>query len=200
VVDHVSDLKLQYLVELSKLGDRCAPLESELERWLGDHGFLYGERTIPFVIMPHFISPGQLRRLSRAVASISPVLDRFCDAYCEDPRLREALRLAPQEDALVRIDPGFPNPIRVSRLDAFSTTTTSSSWSSTPTLRPEWRGRTCFTRRFARESTWPGSGRCSTRPTRRSCRSWSTRCSTPTAPAAEGGRIWPRGRGLRWWT
>ena len=70
--DHVSDLKLQYLVELSKLGDHCAPLESEVERWLADHGFLYGERTIPFVIMPHFISPGQLRRLRHAVASISP--------------------------------------------------------------------------------------------------------------------------------
>ena len=119
MIDHVSDLKLQYLVELSKLGDRCAPLEWEVERWLGDHGFVYGERTIPFVIMPHFISPGQLRRLRRAVASISPLLDRFCDAYCEDPHLREALQLSPQEDALVRIDPGFPNPIRVSRLDAF---------------------------------------------------------------------------------
>ena len=71
-------------------------------------GFVYGERTIPFVIMPHFISPGQLRRLTRAVASISPALDRFCDAYPRDPQLREELQLSPQEDALMRIDPGFP--------------------------------------------------------------------------------------------
>ena len=119
MIDHVSDLKLQYLVELSKLGDRCALMESEVERWLVDHGFVYGERTIPFVIMPHFISPGQLRRLSRAVATISPVLDRFCDAYCEDPQLREELELPSHVDALVRIDPGFPQPIRISRLDAF---------------------------------------------------------------------------------
>jgi Glutathionylspermidine synthase preATP-grasp len=119
VIDHVSDLKLQYLVELSKLGDHCARMESEVEQWLVDHGFVYGERTIPFVIMPHFISPGQLRLLSRAVASISPVLDRFCDAYPHDPRLREELQLPPHEDALMRIDPGFPQPIRVSRLDAF---------------------------------------------------------------------------------
>jgi glutathionylspermidine synthase len=119
VIDHISDLKLQYLVELSKLGDRCALLESEVEQWLVDQGFVYGERTIPFVIMPHFISPGQLRRLTRAVASISPVLDRFCDAYPRDPQLREELGLSRHEDALMRIDPGFPQPIRVSRLDAF---------------------------------------------------------------------------------
>jgi glutathionylspermidine synthase len=119
VIDHVSDLKLQYLVELSKLGGRCARMESEVEQWLVDQGFVYGERTIPFVIMPHFISPGQLRRLTRAVASISPVLDRFCDAYPRDPQLRDELQLSPHEDALMRIDPGFPKPIRVSRLDAF---------------------------------------------------------------------------------
>jgi uncharacterized circularly permuted ATP-grasp superfamily protein len=120
VIDQISDLKLQYLVELSKLGgDQCAVLESEVEDWLVDNGFVYGEQTIPFVIMPHFISPGQLRRLTSAVASISPVLDRFCNAYCDDARLREELELAPHEDALMRIDPGFPQPIRVSRLDAF---------------------------------------------------------------------------------
>ena len=119
MIDHVSDLKLQYLVELSKLGSRCALMESEVEQWLVDQGFVYGERTIPFVIMPHFISPGQLRRLTRAVATISPVLDRFCDAYAGDPQLRDELQLSRREDALMRIDPGFPEPIRVSRLDAF---------------------------------------------------------------------------------
>ena len=34
MVEHVSDLKLQYLVELSKLGDRCAVMESEVAQWL----------------------------------------------------------------------------------------------------------------------------------------------------------------------
>jgi glutathionylspermidine synthase len=119
VIDHVSDLKLQYLVELSKLGSSCALMASDIEQWLVDHGFVYGERTIPFVIMPHFISPGQLRLLSRAVAAMSPLLDRFCEAYPRDALLREELQLPPHEDALMRIDPGYPQPIRVSRLDAF---------------------------------------------------------------------------------
>ena len=35
------------------------------------------------------------------------------------PQLREELALTPDEDALMRIDPGFPRTIRVSRLDAF---------------------------------------------------------------------------------
>ncbi len=34
MADQVSDLKLQHLVELSKLGDGCAELESRIEAWL----------------------------------------------------------------------------------------------------------------------------------------------------------------------
>ena len=34
MIDHVNNLKLQYLVELSKLGDGCAAIETEIERWL----------------------------------------------------------------------------------------------------------------------------------------------------------------------
>jgi glutathionylspermidine synthase len=119
VIDHVNNLKLQHLVELSKLGDRCAGIEDEIGRWLSDHDVVFAGRTIPFVLMPHFVSPGQLRRVRRAVACLSAVLDRFCDAYAEDERLREELAVPPREDALIRLDPGFSRPLRVCRLDAF---------------------------------------------------------------------------------
>jgi hypothetical protein len=119
VIEHVNDLKLQFLVELSKLGDRCATIESELTSWLADHDFTYGGQTIPFVLMPHFISPGQVRALQRAVQTIMPVLDRFCDAYPDDAVLREELDLPAAEDALARLDPGFPQSVRICRLDAF---------------------------------------------------------------------------------
>src|SRR4051812_49588446 len=62
LIDHVNNLKLQYLVELSKLGDSCAGLEQKLEAWLDEHDVVFAGQTIPFVLMPHFISPGQLRR------------------------------------------------------------------------------------------------------------------------------------------
>jgi glutathionylspermidine synthase len=119
VIDHVNNLKLQHLVELSKLGDGCATLEQGIERWLAEHDVVFAGHTIPFVLMPHFVSPGQLRRVRRAVASLSIVLDRFCDAYAEDERLRDELAVPAREDALIRLDPGYRHPLRICRLDAF---------------------------------------------------------------------------------
>lgn len=119
MIDHANSLKLQHLVELSKLGDDCARLEADIERWLEGHDVVFAGHTIPFVLMPHFVSPGQVRRVRHAVGSLLRVLDRFCDAYPDDGRLREELALSEAEDALIRIDPGFPRPLRICRLDAF---------------------------------------------------------------------------------
>ena len=47
------------------------------------------------------------------------MLDRFCDAYAEDERLREELAVPAAEDALIRLDPGFSRPLKICRLDAF---------------------------------------------------------------------------------
>jgi hypothetical protein len=82
---------------------------------------VFAGQTIPFVLMPHFISQGQLRRVKHAVSKLSKVLDRFCDAYPHDEALREELAVSPAEDSLIRIDPGFPRPMRICRLDAFLT-------------------------------------------------------------------------------
>jgi glutathionylspermidine synthase len=119
LIDHVNNLKLQHLVELSKLGDRCAGIEEEIAAWLAEHDVVFAGNTIPFVLMPHFVSPGQLRRVKRAVGCLSLVLDRFCDAYAEDERLREELAVPGAEDALIRLDPGFSRPLKICRLDAF---------------------------------------------------------------------------------
>jgi glutathionylspermidine synthase len=119
MIDHVNNLKLQHLVELSKLGDRCAEIESEITAWLGGHDVVFNERPIPFVLMPHFVSPGQARRVRRAVESLCAVLDRFCDAYVTDERLQRELALPALEDSLVKVDPGYSRPLRICRLDAF---------------------------------------------------------------------------------
>ena len=120
-MDQVSDLKLQHLVELSKLGDGCAQLESELEAWLAANDVVFDGHTIPFVLMPHFVSPRQVRHVRRAVESLCAVLNRFCDAYSHDERLQEELALPTFEDSLVRIGPGYSCPLRICRLDAFLT-------------------------------------------------------------------------------
>ncbi len=119
MADQVSDLKLQHLVELSKLGDGCAQLESELESWLAGHDVVFAGRTIPFVLMPHFVSQGQMRRVRRAVEVLCTVLNRFCEAYPDDERLQGELALPTFEDSLVRVGPGYPGPLRICRLDAF---------------------------------------------------------------------------------
>jgi glutathionylspermidine synthase len=121
MIDQVSDLKLQHLVELSKLGDGCAELESTIEAWLEEHDVVFAGRTIPFVLMPHFVSLGQVRRVRGAVESLCRVLNRFCDAYPGDERLQTELALPALEDSLVRVDPGYPRPLRICRLDAFLT-------------------------------------------------------------------------------
>jgi glutathionylspermidine synthase len=119
LIDHVNNLKLQYLVELSKLGDSCVGLERRLADWLEEHDVVFDGTTIPFVLMPHFVSPGQLRRVKHSVDRLSQVLDRFCDAYPHDAALRGELGVSPEEDSLIRIDPGYPRPMRICRLDAF---------------------------------------------------------------------------------
>ena len=119
MIDHVNNLKLQYLVELSKLGDGCAALQDGIEGWLDGHDVVFDGRTIPFVLMPHFVSPVQVRRVRRAVECLCAVLNRFCDAYVTDDRLREELALPDLEDALIGIDPGYDDPLRICRLDAF---------------------------------------------------------------------------------
>jgi glutathionylspermidine synthase len=119
LIDHVNNLKLQYLVELSKLGDSCANLERQLADWLHEHDVVFGGATIPFVLMPHFISPGQLKRVRHSVDRLSRVLDRFCEAYPHDAALRDELGVSPEEDSLIRIEPGYPRPMRICRLDAF---------------------------------------------------------------------------------
>ena len=119
MIDHVNNLKLQHLVELSKLDDGCAGIEAEIESWLREHDVVFGGQTIPFVLMPHFVSPGQLQRVRRAVAALCAVLNRFCDAYPEDAALREELAVPGAEGALIRLDPGYGSPLRICRLDAF---------------------------------------------------------------------------------
>ncbi len=119
MIDHVNNLKLQHLVELSKLGDGCAGIERQIESWLSEHDVVFDGQTIPFVLMPHFVSPGQLQRVRHAVVCLCAVLNRFCDAYPAEDALREELAVPAAEDALVRLDPGFGSPLRICRLDAF---------------------------------------------------------------------------------
>ena len=119
MIDLVNNLKLQHLVELSKLGDGCVEIEARIRGWLEEHDVVFNGGAIPFVLMPHFVSPRQVKRIRHAVACLSRVLDRFCDAYPTDERLQEELGVPEAEHELILMEPGYPRPLRICRLDAF---------------------------------------------------------------------------------
>ena len=117
MVDQVSDLKLQHLVELSKLGDELRGLESELEAWLAGHDVVFAGHTIPFVLMPHFVSPRQMRHAPRRRGALRGPQSLLRGV----PRRRAppgGARAPTFEDSLV-IGPGYPRPLRSAALDAF---------------------------------------------------------------------------------
>ena len=71
---------------------------------------VFAGQTIPFVLMPHFVSPGQVRRVKHAVTVLCRVLDRFCDAYPTDARTARRAP-APRHRGLADPHrPGLPAP------------------------------------------------------------------------------------------
>jgi len=119
MIDHVNNLKFQYLVELSKQGDRCGLFHRALRDYLLHEDVTFGKEPIPFLLMPHFLSPRQHRLLGRVVEKVSAVLEKWIKAYLTDPELRHVLNVDPVRDDLFRIDPGYAPALGIARLDAF---------------------------------------------------------------------------------
>ena len=133
MIDHVNNLKLQHLVELSKLGDRCVGIE--LNRAVAGRARRRLRQPHPVRADAALRLPGQVRRVRRAVECLSAVLNRFCDAYPDDARLREGSRCRTSRC------PRPPRPTTRGRFGSAGSTpscpaTRSSSLSSTPTRRP----------------------------------------------------------------
>ena len=110
LIDHVNNLKLQYLVELSKLGDSCADLETEVSNWLSRarRGLRRADdpvRADAALRLPRPGAPRQARR-HRAVPRARPLLRRL-------PDRRGAARGAPAPRHRGLADPhrpGLPAP------------------------------------------------------------------------------------------
>jgi glutathionylspermidine synthase len=119
MIDHVNNLKFQYLVELSKQGARCGEYDRRIRERLLAEDVTFGSQPIPFLLMPHFLSPRQRRILVAVVERLSTVLNKFIDTYLAEPRYKELLHIDDVRDELFRIDPGFARPLTICRLDAF---------------------------------------------------------------------------------
>ena len=74
---------------------------------------------MPTLLKPNFISPGQQNLLVRSVELMGRILTRFISLYLSNAEVREIMGFSEREEALFRIDPGYQNPLVISRLDAF---------------------------------------------------------------------------------
>ena len=93
----------------------------KLEKYLVKYHCTFRGVAMPTLLKPNFLSPGQAILLKRSVEIMSRALTKFIGLYLEDNQVKEIMGFSDREDELFRIDPGYTNPLVVSRLDAFLT-------------------------------------------------------------------------------
>jgi len=90
-----------------------------LERYLMEHNCTFKGIVMPTLLKPNFISQKQSALLKDYVERMSRALTKFIALYLSEDRIREIMGFSDKEDMLFQIDPGYENPLVVSRLDAF---------------------------------------------------------------------------------
>jgi uncharacterized circularly permuted ATP-grasp superfamily protein len=81
----------------------------------------FGGVAMPTLLKPNFITPRQSLLLKDSVELMSKALTKFIELYLKNSQVREIMGFSEREEELFRIDPGYANPLVVSRLDAFMT-------------------------------------------------------------------------------
>lgn len=90
-----------------------------LERFLVRNNCTFNGSAMPTLLKPNFISPEQAILLKASVEKMSRALSRFITLYLSNDQVKEIMGFSEKEDELFNIDPGYSNPLVVSRLDAF---------------------------------------------------------------------------------
>ncbi len=112
------DLIHQYHDLLGQSGIAAASQEF-LENYQRQHGLYFGERPLCSVLRPRFLSHLQYQFLRHRVRLLCMAFAKAQQAALADDAFRAQFGLTPQEDELVRLDPGFACAYPTSRLDAF---------------------------------------------------------------------------------
>ncbi len=79
----------------------------------------FGDRVHCPFLRPFFLDDSDEQRVRKVVETIAAVGERVVQAALESPALLAQAALSEAEDALVRIDPGYPTALTASRLDSF---------------------------------------------------------------------------------
>ena len=86
---------------------------------LSGRGLVFGGRPLATVLRPRLVNRAQYHRVVDLTKRLMPAFDRILAAALADSGVREQFRLAPWEEALVGVNPGFPHASPTSRLDYF---------------------------------------------------------------------------------
>lgn len=96
-------------------GESRAALDVALQR----RGLFFGERPLCTVLRPRFLTTEQYRFVRARCAVLLGAFGRAYRAACASDDVRRQFGLAEWEEALIRHDPGFPDPSPTSRIDSF---------------------------------------------------------------------------------
>ncbi len=80
--------------------------------------FRYGRFTIPAFYKAHFLTPKQEHLLKRATSTLTQVIRTACRLYFEEAHLAHVFHMSPEAADLIRIDPGYSEPVVFARFDA----------------------------------------------------------------------------------
>ena len=115
----INTLNGEYQDYFLKHEDEIAGHFKLLEQYLLDHKCTFKDRAMPTLMRPNFISLKQSGILADYVVRMTRALTKFIDLYLTDDHVKNLMGFSHQEKDLFSIDPGYSNPLVISRLDAF---------------------------------------------------------------------------------
>jgi len=96
--------------------------QEQLDAQLRRQGLFFGSRPLCTVLRPRFLTYPQYRYLQTDIRPLLRAFDKSYHAALADKEVRAQFGLFPWEEMLMEVDPGYPYPTPVSRLDAFYVT------------------------------------------------------------------------------
>lgn len=80
--------------------------------------FRYGRFTIPTFLKAYFLNHKQEHLLKRVASTMAQIINTAARLYFEDAHLSHVYRVPPEAADLIKIDPGYSQPVIFARFDA----------------------------------------------------------------------------------
>jgi glutathionylspermidine synthase len=119
MLNPIKKLNRSYLNHLAAREETTLEQLEFLNRFLTDNHCTFRGEPMPLLLKPNFLSKRQYHAVSYAVEIISSALTKFIHLYLNDPDVQDIMKFSDKENYLFSFDPGYTNPLVISRLDAF---------------------------------------------------------------------------------